>query len=58
MGSKNCILDNRYVCLPVAQPPFGRIFHFGRLPVNTRLSGYYHAVKPDYGPNWQIRTRV
>jgi hypothetical protein len=36
----------------------GKIFHFGKLPVNTQLSSYYNVVKPEYGPNWQIRAQV
>jgi hypothetical protein len=36
----------------------GKIFHFGKLPVNTQLSAYYNVVRPDYGPNWQIRAQV
>ena len=36
----------------------GKIFHFGRLPVNTQLSAYYNVVKPDNGANWQIRFQV
>lgn len=36
----------------------GKIFHFGRLPVNTQLSGYYNVVRPDFGANWQIRAQV
>jgi hypothetical protein len=36
----------------------GKIFHFGRLPVNTQLSAYYNVVRPDDGPNWQIRFQV
>jgi hypothetical protein len=36
----------------------GKIFHFGRLPVNSQLSAYYNAVAPDYGANWQIRAQV
>jgi hypothetical protein len=36
----------------------GHIFHFGKLPVNTQISGYYNIVKPDFGPNWQIRAQV
>jgi hypothetical protein len=36
----------------------GHIFHFGKLPVNTQLAAYYNAVKPDFGPNWQIRFQV
>jgi hypothetical protein len=36
----------------------GKIFHFGRLPVNTQLSAYYNVARPDDGPNWQIRFQV
>lgn len=36
----------------------GRIFHFGRLPVNTQLSAYYNVVHPDVGPRWQLRAQV
>ncbi len=36
----------------------GKIFHIGKLPVNTQLSAYYNVVKPDYGPNWQIRAQA
>ena len=36
----------------------GRIFHFGKLPVNTQISAYYNVVKPDFGANWQIRAQV
>jgi len=36
----------------------GKIFHFGKLPVNTQISAYYNVVKPDFGANWQIRAQV
>jgi hypothetical protein len=36
----------------------GKIFHFGKLPVNTQLSAYYNVIRPDNGPNWQIRAQV
>ena len=36
----------------------GKIFHIEKLPVNTQLSAYYNVVKPDDGPNWQIRAQV
>ncbi len=36
----------------------GKIFHFGKLPVNTQLSGYYNVVTPDNGADWQIRAQV
>ena len=36
----------------------GKIFHFGKLPVNMQISRYYNVVKPDNGPNWQLRAQV
>jgi hypothetical protein len=36
----------------------GKIFHLGKLPVNTQLSVYYNVVKPDFGADWQIRAQV
>ncbi len=36
----------------------GKIFHFGKLPVNTQISAYYNAVRPDFAANWQIRAQV
>ena len=36
----------------------GKIFHFGKLPVNTQLGGYYNVVHPDDGANWQLRLQV
>ncbi len=36
----------------------GKIFHFGRLPVNTSLQAYYNVVHPDNGANWQLRAQV
>ncbi len=36
----------------------GHIFHLGKLPVNTQVSAYYNAVRPDYEANWQIRAQV
>ena len=36
----------------------GKIFHLGKLPVNTQLSAYYNVVQPDDGANWQIRVQV
>jgi len=36
----------------------GKIFHLGKLPVNTSLAGYYNVVRPDDGPNRQIRFQV
>jgi len=36
----------------------GQIFHFGKLPVNAQISGYYNLVRPEFGANWQIRAQV
>jgi hypothetical protein len=36
----------------------GKIFHLGRLPVNTQLSAYYNVVHPDNGANWQLRAQL
>jgi hypothetical protein len=36
----------------------GKIFHLGKLPVNTQLSAYYNAVTPDEGADWQIRAQI
>ena len=36
----------------------GKIFHLGKLPVNTQLSAYYNVVTPDNGADWQIRAQV
>ncbi len=36
----------------------GKIFHLGKLPVNTQLSAYFNVAKPDFGPNWQIRAQA
>ncbi|WP_288143603.1 neuromedin U [Accumulibacter sp.] len=36
----------------------GKIFHIGKLPVNTQLSAYYNVVTPDNGANWQIRAQI
>jgi hypothetical protein len=31
---------------------------FDKLPVNFMLGAYYNLVKPEYGPDWQLRTQV
>ena len=36
----------------------GKIFHFGKLPVNTQLSAYYNVAHPDNAANWQLRLQV
>jgi hypothetical protein len=36
----------------------GRIFHLGRLPVNTQISGYANVVTPENEADWQLRAQV
>ena len=36
----------------------GKIFHFGKLPVNMHIAAYYNVVKPDFGSNWQIQAQM
>jgi hypothetical protein len=36
----------------------GKIFHFGKLPVNIFVQAYYNVVRPDYQANWQIRAQA
>lgn len=36
----------------------GQIFHLGRQPVNAQLGAYYNAIRPDDGPDWQIRFQI
>ena len=36
----------------------GKIFKFGKLPVNIQIGAYYNVVRPDLSNNWQIRAQV
>jgi hypothetical protein len=36
----------------------GKIFHFGRLPVNTQVGAFYNVVRPEFAPNWNLRFQV
>ena len=36
----------------------GKIFHFGKLPVNMQMGAYYNVIKPDSGANWQARFQM
>ena len=36
----------------------GKIFHLGKLPVNTSVQAYYNVVTPDNGPDWQLRAQI
>ena len=36
----------------------GKVAMLGRLPVNTQVGAYVNVVKPDIGPDWQLRLQV
>jgi len=36
----------------------GKIFKIGSQPVNGQVSGYYNAVAPDLGADWQLRLQL
>jgi hypothetical protein len=36
----------------------GKLVFLGRLPVNMQSQVYYNVVKPDVGPDWQLRFQV
>ncbi len=36
----------------------GKLLRVGKLPVNVQSQAYYFAVKPDIGPDWQLRVQV
>jgi hypothetical protein len=36
----------------------GRLVFVGKLPINTQAGAFYNAVKPDIGPDWQLRVQV
>lgn len=36
----------------------GRLFRIGNLPVNVLLGAYHYAVRPDIGPEWQVRAQL
>ena len=48
---------NQQLTLPVGGG-IGKIFHLGKLPVNSQISAYYNAVRPDGGPDWQLRAQI
>ena len=48
---------NQQLTLPLGGG-VGKIWHLGKLPVNTQLSAYYNVVRPDYGADWQIRAQI
>jgi hypothetical protein len=36
---------------------FGKVAFLGKLPVNVQFGAYVNAVKPDIGPDWQLRVQ-
>jgi len=36
----------------------GNIFKLGKQPMNFNMQAFYNAVKPDFGPDWQIRFQL
>jgi len=36
----------------------GKIFHLGKLPVNSQIAAYYNVEKPEFGADWQIRAQI
>jgi hypothetical protein len=36
----------------------GKIFHLGKLPINTQIGGYYNVARPEYAGNWTIRAQI
>ena len=48
--------DNRWI-VPLGVS-VGKIVRIGTLPVNTQVGGYYNVVRPDNGPEWQLRVQL
>ena len=36
----------------------GKITRIGKVPVNIQFQAYYHAVRPDNGPEWSARLQI
>lgn len=36
----------------------GKVSKLGKLPINTQLGAYANVVKPDIGPDWQLRVQM
>ena len=36
----------------------GKLFFLGKLPINAQVGAYANVVKPDIGPDWQLRIQV
>jgi hypothetical protein len=51
-------VDNKAWTVPLGGQ-IGRVIKVGgKLPVNLAVGSYYNAVRPEFGPTWQIRTQV
>ena len=37
---------------------FGKVQRIGKLPVNFQIQAFYNVVKPEFGPDWQLRLQV
>jgi hypothetical protein len=36
----------------------GKVLSLGKIPTNIQVGAYWYAVKPDFGPDWQLRLQV
>ena len=36
----------------------GKIFRIGRQPMNAQVQAFYNVLKPDLGPQWQLRLQL
>ena len=36
----------------------GNLFFLGRVPINAQVGAYANVVKPDNGPDWQLRVQL
>jgi len=56
--TENWLADSgQRLTLPVGGG-LGKVFRFGKLPINVQLQGFYNAVRPDNGPDWQLRSQL
>jgi len=37
---------------------FGKVFRIGRQPMSFNAQAFWHAVKPDGGPDWSLRIQI
>lgn len=37
---------------------FGKLSFIGKLPLNLQVGAFYNVVKPDIGPDWQLRVQA